>query len=338
MANRKATVVCVIGSGRSGTSAVAHLARELGVYLGPDEHLQLETNWNSDGCWEHLALMNVSLEILKRLGGTPAAPPVFPPGWERAPELEDLKDAARRVIAQDFSGRDLWGWKDPTSCLTLPFWQELIGDMRYVICLRNPVDVAASQERQWSFSFPAAVSSWIERNLSAVVYTADQPRLFFSFDDYFQHPEAHVERLASFIGRPLPLAGTEAHRRIFGTLKSELRTFESPVEKVLADERLTEGDRYFYQLLLAACRAPDGRGEVDQRALLEAYRGASRGRYQKLHGYFQAYATQAETELQEARAALSQARERIEVLSAGRSESGRDGFAPEPSALREGRG
>ena len=32
----------------------------------------------------------------------------------------------------------VWGWKDPRTCLTLPFWQDVIGSIRYVICIRNP--------------------------------------------------------------------------------------------------------------------------------------------------------------------------------------------------------
>ena len=312
------TVVCVIGSGRSGTSAVAHLVQQLGVYFGPEEHLGRETAWNPEGCWEHLELMNMNLHLFQRLGGTDVAPPAFAPGWQHAPGLDDLRAEVRRIIAHDFSGQPIWGWKDPTLCLTLPFWQDLIGEMRYVICVRNPVDVIASLEKQWNWSLPSAINSWIERNLSSVLYTTGHQRLFFSFDDYFQSPEEHVRRLAHFIGRPLPEAGTEAHRRIFGTLKSQLRNFASPVEKVMQDERLTEGDKHFYQQLRSAA---SGDADVDTLALVESYRGAMRGRYQTLRGYFQEYATQSEAELAEARAALDQANAR------------RDGFSLAPSTV-----
>src|SRR5439155_22943527 len=115
------TIVCVLGSGRSGTSAVAHLVRELGVYWGPDEHLRLETEWNTDGCWEHIDLMNLNQHVFRQFGGTDVKPPVFPPGWERDPSLQPIRDEIKKVIERDFAGRRCWGWKDPTSCLTLPF-------------------------------------------------------------------------------------------------------------------------------------------------------------------------------------------------------------------------
>lgn len=315
MTQTQGTVVSVIGSGRSGTSAVAHLVRELGVFFGPKAQLRLETAWNADGCWEHEQLMNVNLHLFRRLGGTDVVLPAFPRGWQLAPELEDLRTEAQRLIRRDFEGRALWGWKDPTVCLTLPFWQEIVGEMRYVICVRNPVDVIASLEKQWGWSLPSAINSWIERNLSSVLYTTGQQRLFFSFDDYFQHPEEHIERLARFLGQPLPAEGTATHDRIFKTVRGELRNFASPLEKVLMDERLTDGDKDFYRVLLEACRAPESQADPDLLALLEAYRGASRGRYQQLHGYFQAYATQTESELDAARRAATSAQAKLDKLA-----------------------
>ena len=70
--------------------------------------------------------------------------PSSPPGWERSSELAALRRQARELIEADFSGSGLWGFKDPRNSLTLPFWQRILPPMRYVICLRNPVDVAAS--------------------------------------------------------------------------------------------------------------------------------------------------------------------------------------------------
>lgn len=300
-----------MGSGRSGTSAVAHLVRELGVSFGPEEHLRLETAWNTDGCWEHEQLMNINQHIFKRLGGTDVALPVFPADWHRSSEFDDLKAAAKQIIQEDFAEASVWGWKDPTVCLTLPFWQEVVGEMRYVISIRNPVDVIASLEKQWNWSLPTAASSWVERNFSAVTYTTGCQRLFFSFDDYFEKPREHVERLAEFIGQSLPEPGSEQYQRIFGTLRSDLRNFESPTDKVLADERLTDGEKNIYLELIAVCRTLNGQGTIDLARLTEAYRAATRGRYQKLHGFFQAYATEAEAELQTVRQALEDAEARL---------------------------
>lgn len=271
------TVICVLGSGRSGTSAVANLVRELGVYLGPEDHVQKPTAWNPEGCWEHLGLLQINLSIFERYGGTSLVPPAFPPGWHTSPDLAELRARARRIIADDFAGRPLWGWKDPTACLTLPFWQEVVGDARYVICVRNPVDVAASLRKQGVWPFDVAIDAWIERYLSAFLFTSGSPRLFFSFDDYFQSPREQIEQLATFIGQPLPDQGSPAHQRIFGTVRDGLRNFRSPVEQVLADSRLSDGDKYFYLLLRKACEAPESADDL-LLMLIDQYRAAIRER------------------------------------------------------------
>ena len=87
-----------------------------------------------------------------RLGGTWSEPPVLGAGWETDTALGDLRQRARAVIHQDFGAAPLWSWKNPRTCLTLPFWQRLLPSMRYVICLRNPIDVARSLRRRNGFS------------------------------------------------------------------------------------------------------------------------------------------------------------------------------------------
>lgn len=313
-----ARVVCVLGSARSGTSAVTHLMHQLGVDLGPKEHLLMELDWNTEGCWEHLTFLDVNERIFRKFGGTGVQPPVLPLDWQLAPHLEDLRARVRRTIAADFGGKLLWGWKDPTSCLTLPFWQDVVGEMQYVICVRNPIDVATSMEKHWNWSFPTAMWSWMERSLTSVLYTTGKPRLFFSFDDYFEDPERHVSRLARFLGRALPPEGSPVRERIFQTFKPELRNFRSPTDRVMTDERLTEGEKSFYLELLAACRRPEG-VESDPGRLMESYRVAARSRYQRLHGQFEAYATLTEGQLVEAQQTLARVEaERDELLKRAR--------------------
>ena len=44
-------------------------------------------------------------------------------------------------------GYDHWGWKDPRNSLTLPFWKELLPNLKVVVCVRNPIEVIASLRR-----------------------------------------------------------------------------------------------------------------------------------------------------------------------------------------------
>ena len=138
------TIVCTLGMHRSGTSLVSRVLNVLGVYLGPEEHLMRPSSDNPTGHWESRPIKEINDEILSILGGSWQEPPPLPAGWERSPELAAPRHRAREIIQGDFSGSELWGFKDPRTSLTLPFWQRILDPMRYVICLRNPLDVAAS--------------------------------------------------------------------------------------------------------------------------------------------------------------------------------------------------
>jgi hypothetical protein len=61
-------VICITGMARSGTSMVAKILNIMGLYLGPEESLILETDYNVNGCWEHKRLLEISNEITSSIG------------------------------------------------------------------------------------------------------------------------------------------------------------------------------------------------------------------------------------------------------------------------------
>ena len=150
---RNQDIICVLGMHRSGTSLSTRLLNLIGVDLGSAEELTTEpAAYNPKGYWEHNVPTSISDAILHRYGGSWDKPPLLPPGWETAAAIDDLREHAQQLVQDQFAELQLWGWKDPRSCLTLPFWQRLLPDMRYIICLRNPVDVACSLEHRDSIA------------------------------------------------------------------------------------------------------------------------------------------------------------------------------------------
>src|SRR5262249_24715621 len=113
-------IVCVLGMHRSGTSVATRLVNLLGFYLGPEEHLLGSHPDNPKEYRDSRPILDINDEILGRLGGNWHEPPPMPPGWEVSAEFADLRRRARALVAQDFASAD-WGWKDPRTCLTLPF-------------------------------------------------------------------------------------------------------------------------------------------------------------------------------------------------------------------------
>jgi Sulfotransferase family len=196
------TIVCILGMQRNGTSLLARMLNLLGVYLGPSTHLDAPNSSNPKGFWEHQHIRRINEEILLVLGGCWSNPPDFPAGWESRPELADLKSRARDVIEQEFSTSPVWGWKHPATCLTLPFWQQLLPPMRYVICLRHPVDSALSLQRRDGWSLEEGISLWLTHVQFALGHTRVQDRAFVLYEEIIDRPEAELRRVADFVGAP----------------------------------------------------------------------------------------------------------------------------------------
>lgn len=208
--------VCVLGAPRSGTSLTARILNILGVYLGSEEELMEPAGGNNPaGFWEHEGIADLNEDILATLGYAPRQrwryPPPLEDGWEHDPRLESHRQAARSMLERSFAGRPLWGWKDPRTSLTLPFWREALAQtaqvearMRYAICVRHPLDVAASLEARDGMEPEEAVRLWLRYMSQAIVQTSGQPRAFVSYEGYFPGWEEQATRLAKFLGLPAP--------------------------------------------------------------------------------------------------------------------------------------
>ncbi len=196
-------VICVLGMHRSGTSLLTRILNLIGVYLGPDEALTTgPAAFNPKGHWEHKEITFICKALLKRHGGTWDEPPLLPRGWETAAAIDDLRRHAQRLIEDQFAAAQLWGWKDPRTCLTLPFWQQLLPNMRYLICLRNPVDVARSLAHRDSFSAAKSSYLWLTYVSAALNHTEGKPRLVIFYEDLMDDCLRELQRLAEFLGEP----------------------------------------------------------------------------------------------------------------------------------------
>jgi hypothetical protein len=246
-------VVCVLGMSRTGSSLTTRVLNLAGVYLGPEEELlqkelrQLAgegesviaraSEANPEGFWEHYRIMRLNERILRALGGSWRNPPSPPPGWESSGEFAAEREEARALLTQSFDDQRLWGWKDPRNSLTLPFWQQLLPAMRYVICLRNPMDVAASLERRDGTSLEQGVALWLTYVASALVNTSGRPRIFISYESHFDDPRGTAARLAGFVGRDGAL-DAEVWRQLAGVIDERLWRHRTATQDVVRDSRV----------------------------------------------------------------------------------------------------
>jgi hypothetical protein len=224
--------ICVLGMARSGTSLTSLILSRLGVYFGPQQHLNGPYRFNPKGSWEHLLIREINEQILARFGGRWDSPPALPKGWQALCELDDLRRNAAQVLQEDFGDAQLWGYKCPMSCMTLPFWQRVIPDMRYVVCLRNPLDVARSLERRNEFSLEKGLLLWLLYTRSAIEHTEGYPVHFIFTEQWISDSESTALRLAEFLGDNGQSQNSEIKHMLHETIDTTL--FDSASWKAIA--------------------------------------------------------------------------------------------------------
>lgn len=253
-----ASIVCVLGMHRAGTSATTGVLSRLGIDLGPPEHLMIARDDNPVGFFEHQALSDLNDEILHRLGGSWHEPPVLRTGWQDDPSLLDLRERAARLLREEFGSASRWGWKDPRTCLTLPFWQPMLPDVRYVLCVRSPFDVARSLRARNGFSIRKGIALWMQHMTAAVRHLASAPVLLMVYNDLVEQTEVEVGRLEAFIG-PWA-AGAGSREAAVRSITDRLRHYQSEPDDLFASEGVWHDASAFYAVLrsLAALQRDEG--------------------------------------------------------------------------------
>ena len=197
---------------------VARLLQACGLFLGREEELGFDTN-NGEPHFEHLRFVALNDELLRRLGGSWNNPPEFRAGWEITPEVEALTKQAKKLIKR-LNGRHYWGWKDPRNSLTLPFWRRIIPDLRLVICVRNPLEVAHSLRKRGDLIGLPYFRLWMIYYRELLSSTSPEQRVVTHYESYFQDPGTELKRVADLIGMTIP---AEAISRASAYISEELR-------------------------------------------------------------------------------------------------------------------
>lgn len=222
-------VVVVLGMHRSGTSLLARLLNLAGLPLGPASALAGPAEDNLRGFWEHVGLRDVSDEVLRCFGGSWMAPPQLPAGWLEDPRVEALRVRAQEILARDFGGRALWGFKDPRVSLLVPFWRRVLpAPIAWILAVRSPREVAASLARRDSVPWPVAEDLWNEYTRRAI---ADAPECLDAIVHYsrlLEDPVREIERLRDALGLPLPPFDEATRQALAAEAHPEMRHHQDP--------------------------------------------------------------------------------------------------------------
>jgi hypothetical protein len=134
--------VFVTGAPRSGTSMVMGLLATCGLWLGA---VQPGGQENVRGFFENVVLRErVQKEILRQGRFDPLGVKRLPPvTWH--PLIKNFREVVGTALAaQDYDGRQIWGFKDAKLTLTWRVWHEHFPQARWVIIRRSGDEIVAS--------------------------------------------------------------------------------------------------------------------------------------------------------------------------------------------------
>src|SRR6476646_7500646 len=179
---------------------VTRLLHGCGLYLGSKDALMPPRSDNPDGFWEHLGFVALNDELLEALGGAWDLPPKTKENLSDE-RLDPLRMKARLLI-EGFHSAQIWGWKDPRNSLTLPFWEDLLPDLKTLIIVRNPLEVAYSMRKRNGTSYAFGLRLWEIYNRRLLEAAGERDRLVTHYDLFFENSERELQRIANFVGLP----------------------------------------------------------------------------------------------------------------------------------------
>lgn len=228
--------VCITGMHRSGTSLVANLLRLCGLHLGEEHDFLPASADNTEGYWENRKFVLLNDEVLRMLGGAwDFPPPPAPEGWPYEERFNSLRVEAE-ILLEEFVDREPWGWKDPRTSLTLPFWQSLDGmvmpfwlgrgqKLRTILCLRDPLEVFQSLRDRSFTPNSSGLDLWLTYNQNILDSTLPEDRIVTHYEAYFRGAGSELKRVLEFVGLKVSPQVIEDSARIVSSSMRHKRSF-----------------------------------------------------------------------------------------------------------------
>ena len=199
------TAVLILGMHRSGTSLLSSLVEALGIALG--DRLIPGDRHNPAGYFEDRDCVDIQERMLAALGqpwaGDKGMLP-FPERWWHDPVMRPLVEELAAWIDARASGEPVWALKDPRTTRFLPLWQELLQRRgitpRYLLAVRDPAEVAASEVTRDEVPAERVYRTWLRYNMEALLYAGPDLAGVFVYSQWLSDGAAQLQRLAAILG------------------------------------------------------------------------------------------------------------------------------------------
>ena len=274
MSHRKIAIL-VVGMHRSGTSALSRVLNLVGCDL-PKTLMKPVPNNNEAGFWESQPIWDMNMRLLRSTGSDWSDWRPFDSGWYASPKAGSFREQAQALLHQEFGDSRLFVLKDPIMCRLLPFWIEALetfgAEPRFVLPIRNPLDVAASLKQRDGISDSCGYLIWLRHVLEAESGSRNLRRAYLRYETLLSEPHAAMDRLGRDLDVSWPKrASVHAHTEIERFLSPELHHHHSDDAAFLTNPVLSRWLGQCFELFSRWCREEVCETDV---ALLDRIRSA----------------------------------------------------------------
>ena len=262
--------IVIAGMHRSGTSALVRVLSLLGVDL-PTELYPARPD-NPLGYWEPLQVVEAHEEFLAAIGSSFDDFFSLPDGALRNEAARTLEDRIVKILESEFADSQQFVVKDPRLCRLVPIWTaalERVGAApRFVLPVRNPLEVAASLKLRNEYSTTRSLLLWLRHTLEAERHTRGFPRSIVSYEQLLRDWQGTVDKVAQELAVVWPRTSHAAHAEIEQFLSPRDRHHSFELSELQARADVVDWIKTTYEVLTAAAE-----GEQLEQDALDALRG-----------------------------------------------------------------
>ncbi len=167
----------VLGMHRSITSLVTKGLADNKVYVG--DKLMPPNGGNPNGYWEDVDFVRMNNRLLSLAGGSWRNPPseerILSLKKKHGSEIEDLIRKKEERVKEIYfrENEQIWGWKDPRTILTIKLYLPYLTNLHFILCFREPLQVAKSLNRTEKVPIQEGMNLWREYNRRMISFISN---------------------------------------------------------------------------------------------------------------------------------------------------------------------
>jgi hypothetical protein len=196
-------LVLVLGPHRSGSSIATKLLESLGCSIGTN--LLGEAPSNPIGHFENLKALNFNEGLLNRAGTD----------WKNSRPLAEceffkinraeIEDEIDKLLNDLIENEKVTALKEPRISLLLDLWKpaltKQIDDLKIVITVRHPSEVAASLNKRDGLNTIIGLKLWGQAMLNGIRFARELPNFFLYYEELIENSIAVTTDLSIFLNK-----------------------------------------------------------------------------------------------------------------------------------------